>query len=81
MALHYIDTRAKGLRLYDQSRHSMQYYKDLAWEGLGGKIKNKESFGENTIITKAWSHLSPNERLRIKNNISREKLNGNKNCL
>ena len=77
MAAHYINTIAEGLKQYDNSLHSNQYYNDLAWKGLY-KISDGET--NSHILTDAWNTLTTTEQNRIKNTIKDEHTNGNKHC-
>lgn len=78
MADYYRSTIAKGLKQYDNSQHSDQFYNDMSWEGLAN-IKDANGV-HNQIYTEAWKKLTTSEKNRIKNTITNEKDNGNKTC-
>ncbi|AOW16123.1 hypothetical protein LPB03_01005 [Polaribacter vadi] len=78
MADYYRSTIAKGLKQYDNSQHSDQFYNDMSWEGLAN-IKDANGV-QDQIYTEAWKKLTTPEKNRIKNTITNEKDNVNKTC-
>lgn len=80
MADFYRETIAEGLKQYDNSQHSWQYYMDLAWEGLSEIVDENNVEGNAIIYTEAWSKLSDSDKQRVLTTISNEKQNGSKIC-
>jgi hypothetical protein len=78
MAAHYRKTIAKGLKQFDKSQHSDEFYNALAWEGLS-EIKDKN--GNNDLIyTEAWKKLISAQQKKVLDIIINHKKNGSKNC-
>ena len=65
MATHYRETIVDVLKGFDNNQHSIQFYMDLAWEGL------------KYPSISAWSSLSAQERDRI-NKVISDYINDNK---
>ena len=75
MAAHYTGIIGEALAEFDGYKQPLQYYKDVAWEGL---IHDKDATGK-TISTTAWNSLSTQEKNRTIANINHSK-SGGKNC-
>ena len=66
MAVEYVNTMAELLSDYDGGFNTMQYYQDIAWEGL--------------MWTETYNNKSDTEKNRIVNTIKNLWKNGNKTC-
>ena len=78
MAAHYRGTIAKGLKQFDNGRHSDAFYDALAWEGLS-EVKDLNG-NQDRVYTEAWKKLSPSEQKSVLDIITNHKKNGSKNC-
>ncbi len=80
MADYYRKTIAKGLKKFDNAKHTDEFYEDLAWRGLIAVPDLNRNTGNSKIYTEAWKKLTTTEQDRVKNNMEVEKATGNKNC-